>query len=54
VLEQDLSNERSMLEKFLVAYNAADVVTGHYIRKHDLPLINDHCIRMGSGSCGRS
>jgi hypothetical protein len=47
VLEQDLSNERSMLEAFLEDFNAADIVTGHYLRKHDLPLINDHCIRLG-------
>lgn len=47
VLEQDLSNERSMLDTFLEAYNAADIVTGHYLRKHDLPLLNDHCMRLG-------
>lgn len=29
-----------MLHRFLDAYEAADVVTGHYIRKHDLPIIN--------------
>ena len=47
VLEQDLSNERSMVEAFLRAYNKADVVTGHYLRKHDLPLLVDHCMRLG-------
>jgi DNA polymerase elongation subunit (family B) len=47
VLEQDLSNERSMLEAFLEAYNDAGIVTGHYLRKHDLPLLNDHCMRLG-------
>lgn len=47
VLKQDLSNERSMLLKFLKAFNEADVVTGHYLRRHDLPLLNDHCIRLG-------
>lgn len=47
VLEQDLSNELSMLETFLAAFNEADIVTGHYLRKHDLPLLNDHCIRFG-------
>jgi hypothetical protein len=45
VLEQDLNNERWMLEEFLRAYNHADIVTGHYIRKHDLPMLTDHCIR---------
>ena len=46
VLNQNLSNERSMLVRFLAAFNAADVVTGHYLRKHDLPLLVDHCIRL--------
>jgi hypothetical protein len=25
----------------------ADIVTGHYIRKHDLPMINAHCMEAG-------
>jgi len=29
-----------MLDYFVQMYNAADLVTGHYIRKHDLPMIN--------------
>jgi hypothetical protein len=29
-----------MLEQFRVMYDAADMVTGHYIRMHDLPIIN--------------
>jgi hypothetical protein len=33
-------NQREMLERFLARYNRADIVTGHYIRKHDLPIIN--------------
>lgn len=45
VLDQDLSNERAMFEQFLEAYNEADMVTGHYLTKHDLPLINDHMMR---------
>jgi DNA polymerase elongation subunit (family B) len=49
LLAQDLSNEQSMLEQFLEAYNEADIVTGHYIRRHDLPLLNDHCMRYGWG-----
>jgi DNA polymerase elongation subunit (family B) len=53
VLEQDLSNERAMLERFLEAYREADVVTGHYIVRHDLPLLNDHCMRFGWGLLGR-
>src|SRR5690348_4789906 len=29
-----------MLEQFSEVYAAADLVTGHYIRNHDLPIIN--------------
>jgi hypothetical protein len=36
-----------MLCAFLKAYDVADIVTGHYIRKHDLPLLNEHAIRLG-------
>jgi len=32
--------EREMLEAFIEAYNAADLVTGHFIRGFDLPLLN--------------
>jgi hypothetical protein len=46
VLNQDLSNERAMLEAFMADFNRADIVTGHYIRKHDLPLLVDHCVRL--------
>lgn len=31
---------REMLEGFRAMYDQADLVTGHYIRKHDLPIIN--------------
>lgn len=47
VLLQDMSNERALLAEFLDAYDQADLVIGHYIRRHDLPLINDHAVRMG-------
>ncbi len=47
VLRQNLSNERKMLERFLKAYNEADVVTGHYLVGHDLKLLSDHCVRFG-------
>lgn len=30
----------TMLRAFLAAYSEADVVTGHYLRGHDLPLLN--------------
>lgn len=47
LLDRDLANEDHMLERFLADYDKADLVVGHYIRKHDLPLINDHCVRAG-------
>jgi hypothetical protein len=31
---------REMLERFVQRYNEADMVTGHYISRHDLPIIN--------------
>ncbi len=31
---------RKILSCFLAAYESADMVTGHYIRMHDLPIIN--------------
>lgn len=36
-----------MLEGFLELYNAADLVTGHYIRSHDLPLLNSALMEYG-------
>lgn len=30
----------AMLSNFVARYNAADMVTGHYITRHDLPIIN--------------
>jgi hypothetical protein len=49
VLDPDLSNEQQNLLDFLEAYIEADLVVGHYIRKHDLPLLNDHCVRFRMG-----
>lgn len=43
--EVEGSYER-MLEDFVAAYTAADGVTGHYIRKHDLPIINGALLEM--------
>lgn len=48
-LRQDLINESEMLEGFLDAYEKADMVQGHYIRMHDLPLLSDHLARFGWG-----
>jgi hypothetical protein len=36
-----------MLEFFVQRYNAADIVTGHYIRGHDLPKINGALLELG-------
>ena len=36
-----------LLTEFLDAYNEADMVTGHYIRKHDLPIINGALMEFG-------
>lgn len=35
------------MERFIKAYERADIVTGHYIRGFDLPLVNGTCIRLG-------
>src|SRR5579859_5482028 len=35
----EVSSEE-MLIAFVEEYNKADIVTGHYIREHDLPMIN--------------
>ena len=42
-----LEEEEEMLRAFVHAYNKADVVTGHYIRGFDLPLLNGALIRLG-------
>jgi DNA polymerase elongation subunit (family B) len=42
-----LEEEAEMIETFRHAYNQADVVTGHYLRGFDLPLLNGACDRLG-------
>lgn len=37
----------AMLEGFRELYDQADMVTGHYIRKHDLPIINGALMDLG-------
>jgi len=37
----------AILENFVEQYDQADIVTGHYIRKHDLPIINAHLFEYG-------
>ena len=39
-----------ILDRFLVRYNEAGVVTGHYIRKHDLPILNGQLLELGRPS----
>jgi hypothetical protein len=36
-----------MLASFVAMYDEADIVTGHYIRKHDLPIINGALMEAG-------
>lgn len=40
-------SQTEMLTRFVERYNEADVVTGHYIRKHDLPIINGSLLEYG-------
>lgn len=35
------------IERFVELYNEADMVTGHYIRRHDLPHINSDLMERG-------
>jgi hypothetical protein len=42
-----------ILSGFEVLYNNADIVTGHYIRRHDLPLIEDMRFEFGHAPLGR-
>jgi hypothetical protein len=37
----------AMLEGFRKMYDAADMVTGHYIRMHDLPIISGAMVELG-------
>jgi hypothetical protein len=38
---------KQMLEEFSVLYRKADLVTGHYIRNHDCPIINGALVELG-------
>ena len=37
----------AILREFVLAYDAADVVTGHYIRHHDLQMVNGALMECG-------
>jgi hypothetical protein len=41
-----------MMEPFLEAYNAAEMVTGHNILRYDLPVLNGECVRRGIPGLG--
>lgn len=41
-----------ILELFRLLYNNADIVTGHYIRMHDLPIINGAMTELGLAPLG--
>jgi hypothetical protein len=43
---------KEMLSKFVVLYDQADIVTGHYLRKHDLPVLNGALIEVGMKPLG--
>ena len=47
LLTKDEASYREMLEAFVAAYNQADMVTGHYIRRHDLPILNGALVEEG-------
>jgi hypothetical protein len=54
LVHEDMESERTvrramlrMLEGFRSYYNHADIVTGHFIRKHDLPIINAAMVEYG-------
>lgn len=40
----------NMLDRFRAMYDKADIVTGHYIRRHDLPIINGAMLEYGMPS----
>lgn len=47
VLTVFIDSDVHMLENFVARYNEADMVTGHNIRKHDLPMINGALVELG-------
>lgn len=38
---------KTMLAAFMPVYEQADMVTGHNLLRHDLPLLNAECMRLG-------
>jgi hypothetical protein len=44
LMRKNTLGAQSLLKRFLPDYNEADIVIGHNIRSHDLPLLNAICI----------
>ena len=44
---------QAMLSEFVDMYNQADMVTGHYIKRHDLPIINGSLMDNGLPTLGQ-
>ena len=42
----------TILRRFVAAYARADVVTGHFLRGHDLPMINGALMEQGMSALG--
>jgi hypothetical protein len=41
------NTSEEMLGGFVALYDQADMVTGHYVRKHDLPVLNGALLELG-------
>jgi hypothetical protein len=52
LLTLDAHSEDTLYDSFLERYEKADVVTGHYIIRHDLPLISGHLLEKGLAPLG--
>jgi hypothetical protein len=51
--EMVLEEEADMISRFLEAYDQADLVTGHFIRGFDLPVISAASLRLGGEPIGK-
>ncbi len=47
LLTKDDDSYRQMLAEFREAYEQADMLTGHYILRHDLPILNGAMVEAG-------
>jgi len=53
LLTPDMDGPTDMLEIFRERYDQAGMVTGHYIRRHDLPIINGALYELGLPLLGK-